>query len=173
MFDMTCNLDFAGNLGKCKQQGSPLARIILVLHSRYLTNFLQHCTQSHHHCSCLNTYCSCYILAKARGQIKRTCKFLRVVQAHAHSSGKNLQCLTFQPMIILSNSIRNQDTKMSTLVEFLSDLALLESTPLDMDGRAINLILDMKMQLDEFCADHNATADYVSVSRDGYHIVST
>ena len=75
-------------------------------------------------------------------------------------------------MIILSNSIRNQDTKMSTLVEFLSDLALLESTPLDMDGRAINLILDMKTQLDEFCADHNTSANVVSVSRDGYHIVS-
>ena len=76
-------------------------------------------------------------------------------------------------MIILSNSIRNQDTKMSTLVEFLSDLALLESTPLDMDGRAINLILDMKMQLDEFCADHNTLSSFVSVSRDGYHVVST
>ena len=76
-------------------------------------------------------------------------------------------------MIISSNTIRNQDTKMSTLVEFLSDLALLESTPLDMDGRAINLILDMKMQLDEFCADHNILANSVSVSRDGYYIVST
>ena len=62
---------------------------------------------------------------------------------------------------------------MSTLVEFLSDLALLESTPLDMDGRAINLILDMKMQLDEFCADHNTLANSVSVSCDGYYIVST
>ena len=76
-------------------------------------------------------------------------------------------------MIILSNSIRNQDTKMSTLVEFLSDLALLESTPLDMDGRAINLILDVKLQLDEFCADHNTSANFASISRDGYHIVST
>lgn len=41
-----------------------------------------------------------------------------------------------------------------------------------MDGRALNLILDMKMQLDEFCADHNTIADFVSVSRDGYHFNS-
>lgn len=80
---------------------------------------------------------------------------------------------SFQRMIVLSDSIRNQDAKMSTLVDFLSDLALLESTPSDMDGRAINLILDMKMQLDEFCADHNTTANSVSVSRDEYYIVST
>ena len=79
----------------------------------------------------------------------------------------------FSPDDHMSNSIRIQDAMMSALVEFLSDLALLESTPLDMDGRAINLILDMKMQLDEFCADHNTSANIVSVSRDGYHIVST
>ena len=90
-----------------------------------------------------------------------------------NSSVKNLQCSKFQRIIILSNSIRNQDTKMSILVEFLSDLALLESTPLDMDGRAMNLILDMKMQLDEFCADYNTLANFVPVLRDGYHIVST
>ncbi|CAD6591290.1 MAG: hypothetical protein ASARMPRED_005296 [Alectoria sarmentosa] len=42
---------------------------------------------------------------------------------------------------------------MSDLIDLLSDLALLESTPSDMNQGAMSLIFNVKKQLDDFCAE--------------------
>lgn len=64
---------------------------------------------------------------------------------------------------------------MSDLIELLSDLAFLESTPSDMDRRAISLMFNMKKQLDDFCADLTMSANLAAASRcnDEYSIVNT
>ena len=63
---------------------------------------------------------------------------------------------------------------MSDLIELLADLALLESTPLDMDRRAMSLIFSIKEQADDFCADFTMSANLAAASRrnDEYYMVS-
>lgn len=63
---------------------------------------------------------------------------------------------------------------MSDLIELLSDLALLEATPWDMNRRAMSLIFSIKKQADDLCADLTMSANLAAASRhnDEYHTVS-
>lgn len=63
---------------------------------------------------------------------------------------------------------------MSGLVELLSDLAILESTPSNMDRCAMSLLCDIKEQLDEFYANLIMSANLAVASRhtDQYSTVS-
>ena len=78
-------------------------------------------------------------------------------------------------MTALSQDSPNPDIKMSNLIELLSDLALLESTPSDMDHSALSLIFNMKEQLDDFLADLTTSAPLAATPshNDEYSMVST
>ena len=64
---------------------------------------------------------------------------------------------------------------MSDLIDLLSDLALLESTPSDMNQGAMSLIFNVKKQLDDFCAELTMSTNLAAALHhdDGYSTVGT
>ena len=119
------------------------------------------------------THCCRWLILYLVNATKQTCKFDLAFHTQTHSS-KNFSPSAHILGDCFAQRTPNQDIKMSDLIELLSDLAPLESTSPDMDQHAMSLLLNIKEQLDDLCADLTMSVNIAVASRhnDGYSVVS-